>query len=119
MVLGGEEGRIEDDEERDARVEEHVVHDGVEHVLEAHPHLVVHAELAAPGTVPVAARLCRQKRRRGLVGLGVSEYVFIRKVSITEGSSGWFHNESYALNGYSIISRRVRKTFVPRRPHVA
>ena len=57
VVLGGEEGGVEDDEEGDARVEEHVVHDGVEHVLEAHPQLVVHAELAAAGAVSVVARL--------------------------------------------------------------
>ena len=57
VVLCGEEERVEDDEDGDARLEEHVVHDGEEHVLEPHPRAVVHAELAAAGAVTVAARL--------------------------------------------------------------
>ncbi len=35
VMLGREEGRVEDDAERDGRVEQHVVHDDEEDVLEA------------------------------------------------------------------------------------
>lgn len=53
MMLGGEEGRVEDDAQRDRRFEKHVVDDDEEEVLEAQPQLVVDAVAPAAGTVSI------------------------------------------------------------------
>ena len=62
VVLCREEGRVEDDAQRDGAVEEHVVDDEVEGVLESDPQVVVDAPLAAAGTVAVVGSLCNKKR---------------------------------------------------------
>ena len=59
VVLRGEERSVQDDAERHARVEHHVVHDDVEQVLEAEPQVVVDAAVPAPGAVTVVVRLCK------------------------------------------------------------
>ena len=56
VVLGGEEGRVEDDAEGDGGVEDHVMDHEEERVLETQPEVVVQAELATARTVAVVVR---------------------------------------------------------------
>ena len=64
VVLGGEEGGVEDDAEGDGRVEEHVVNDDEEHVLKAQPEAVVEAAPLATRPVTVGAGLWKNNKDR-------------------------------------------------------